>query len=76
VGYLPAVQNLFLWSLLAKVVPTAPIGRSIHIGRSTDGALRRDRVLICSDSSLLPLPMDDGGLCTAALDEHKVNALP
>ena len=29
-GYLPAVQNLFLWSLLAKVVPSAPIGRSIH----------------------------------------------
>jgi len=47
------------------------------IGRSTDEARSvRDRVLICSDSSLLPLPMDDGGLCTAALDEHKVNAPP
>jgi len=47
------------------------------IGRSTDGARSvRDRVLICSDGSLLQLPMDGGGLSTAALDEHKANAPP
>ena len=57
-----------------------PVGadRALHPSgaRPTPARSVRDRVLICSDSSLLPLPMDDGGLCTAALDEHKVNAPP
>ena len=35
----------------------APIGRFIHIGRSTDATRSvRDRVLFCSEGSLLQLP--------------------
>ena len=57
--------------------PSAPIGPS-HIHRALDRPARsvRDRVLICSDGSLLQQPMDGGGLSTAALDERKANAPP
>ena len=62
-GYIPAVQNLLLWSLVAKVP---------SIGRAQSATA----FSFAPTASLLQLPMDGGGLSTAALDEHKASAPP
>ena len=76
-GLSPSRSKLVSLEFASK---SRPVGadRALHPSgaRPTPTRSVRDRVLICSDSSLLPLPMDDGGLCKAALDEHKVNASP
>ena len=52
--------------------------RALPVSGARQRAARsvRDRVLICSDGSLLQLPMDDDELSTAALDEHTVKSPP
>jgi hypothetical protein len=76
-GLSPSRSKLVSLELVAKVALTAPIGRSHPSGARPRAARSvRDRVLFCSDGSLLQLPMDDDELSSAALDEHTVKSPP